>query len=60
MALFEGELELRPLKAPAIRLFARLPLTWVFTDRVLLALQQSLPVQVHRLTGYWITVRTPQ
>ncbi|MBD8575245.1 hypothetical protein IFR09_16370 [Pseudomonas syringae] len=60
MTLFEGELELRPLKAPATRLFARQPLTGVFTDRVLLALQQSLPAQVHRLTRYWITVRTLQ
>lgn len=40
---------------------AGLPLTGVFpladTDRVLAALQQSLPVEVHRLTRYWVTVR---
>ncbi|MEE1925803.1 FecR domain-containing protein [Pseudomonas sp. 148P] len=40
---------------------AGLPLTGVFpladTDRVLTALQQSLPVEVHRLTRYWVTVR---
>lgn len=40
---------------------AGLPLTGVFpladTDRVLAALQQSLPVQVHRLTRYWVSVR---
>ncbi|SDH18079.1 FecR family protein [Pseudomonas flavescens] len=40
---------------------ARLPLTGVFpladTDRVLTALQQSLPVQVQRVTRYWVTVR---
>lgn len=39
---------------------AALPLTGVFplddTDRVLLALQQSLPVKVQRLTAYWVTV----
>lgn len=40
---------------------ARLPLTGVFpladTDRVLTALQQSLPIEVHSLTRYWVTVR---
>ncbi|MEH6800476.1 MAG: FecR domain-containing protein [Halopseudomonas sabulinigri] len=40
---------------------ANLLLTGVFpladTDRVLLALQQSLPIQVHSLTRYWVTVR---
>ncbi|QLF93499.1 FecR domain-containing protein [Pseudomonas sp. ABC1] len=40
---------------------ADLPLTGVFpladTDRVLVALQQSLPVEVHRLTRYWVTVK---
>jgi transmembrane sensor len=40
---------------------AGLPLTGVFpladTDRVLAALQQSLPVEVHSLTRYWVTVR---
>jgi len=40
---------------------AGLPLTGVFpladTDRVLAALQQSLPIEVHRLTRYWVTVR---
>lgn len=39
---------------------ASLPLTGVFpladTDRVLTALQQSLPVRVHSLTRYWVTV----
>lgn len=39
---------------------AALPLTGVFpltdTDRVLLALEQSLPVKVHRLTRLWTTV----
>ncbi|MFJ4067730.1 FecR domain-containing protein [Pseudomonas sp. NPDC089996] len=39
---------------------AKLPLTGVFplsdTDRVLLALQQSLPVTVQKLTRYWVTV----
>lgn len=39
---------------------AHLPLTGVFpladTDRVLVALQQSLPVEVHSLTRYWVTV----
>lgn len=39
---------------------ANLPLTGVFpladTDRVLAALQQSLPVKVHSLTRYWVTV----
>src|SRR5690606_5155155 len=39
---------------------ASLPLTGVFpltdTDRVLTALQQSLPVKVHSLTRYWVTV----
>lgn len=39
---------------------AELPLTGVFpladTDRVLRALQQSLPVRVHNLTRYWVTV----
>lgn len=39
---------------------AALPLTGVFplddTDRVLLALQQSLPVKVQRLRAYWVTV----
>ena len=39
---------------------AGLPLTGVFpladTDRVLLALEQSLPVKVHRLTRLWATV----
>ena len=39
---------------------AELPLTGVFpladTDRVLMALQQSLPVKVHSLTRYWVTV----
>lgn len=116
--LFEGELELRPRQAPAMRMQAgqsrwfsankmgevvpanlnaiawhegrlvaeRMPLeaflaelsrhrpgvlrcdpavagvelTGVFpladTDRVLTALQQSLPVTVHRLTRYWVTV----
>ncbi|OUM26386.1 iron dicitrate transport regulator FecR [Pseudomonas putida] len=42
---------------PAI---AALPLTGVFpladTDRVLTALEQSLPVKVHRLTRYWTTI----
>lgn len=117
--LYEGELELRPRKLPAVRLqagqqrwfsanrfgevdqadgnaiawnenrliaermplgeflvelsrhrpgvlrcdpqVASLPLTGVFplgdTDRVLAALQQSLPVEVHRLTRYWVTVK---
>ena len=40
---------------------AELPLTGVFpladTDRVLAALQQSLPVEVHGVTRYWVTVR---
>lgn len=40
---------------------AELPLTGVFplddTDRVLDALQQSLPVEVQRVTRYWVTVR---
>ena len=40
---------------------AGLPLTGVFpladTDRVLTALQQSLPVRVDRVTRYWVTVR---
>ena len=40
---------------------ADLPLTGVFpladTDRVLAALQQSLPVEVQRVTRYWVTVR---
>ena len=40
---------------------AELPLTGVFpladTDRVLAALQQSLPVDVQRVTRYWVTVR---
>lgn len=40
---------------------AGLVLTGVFpladTDRVLAALQQSLPVEVHSLTRYWVTVR---
>lgn len=40
---------------------ADLPLTGVFpladTDRVLTALQQSLPVEVQRVTRYWVTVR---
>lgn len=39
---------------------ANLPLTGVFpladTDRVLTALQQSLPVKVQSLTRYWVTV----
>lgn len=39
---------------------ANLPLTGVFpladTDRVLAALQQSLPVKVQSLTRYWVTV----
>ncbi|MFK3819200.1 FecR domain-containing protein [Pseudomonas sp. NPDC089407] len=39
---------------------AALPLTGVFpladTDRVLLALEQSLPVKVHRLTRFWTTI----
>lgn len=39
---------------------ADLPLTGVFplanTDRVLDALRQSLPVEVHSLTRYWVTV----
>ena len=39
---------------------AGLPLTGVFpladTDRVLAALQQSLPVKVQRLTRFWVTV----
>lgn len=39
---------------------AKLPLTGVFplsdTDRVLMALQQSLPVKVQRLTRFWVTV----
>ncbi len=39
---------------------ANLSLTGVFpladTDRVLAALQQSLPVKVHSLTRYWVTV----
>ncbi|WP_296269994.1 FecR domain-containing protein [Pseudomonas sp. UBA6323] len=39
---------------------ASLPLTGVFpladTDRVLIALQQSLPVKVQSLTRYWVTV----
>ncbi|MCY1275325.1 Protein FecR [compost metagenome] len=39
---------------------AELPLTGVFpladTDRVLDALQQSLPIRVQRLTRYWVTV----
>ncbi|WP_314408657.1 FecR domain-containing protein [Pseudomonas kuykendallii] len=43
---------------PAI---AGLELTGVFpladTERVLAALQQSLPVEVHSLTRYWVTVR---
>lgn len=40
---------------------AELPLTGVFpladTDRVLAALQQSLPVEMQRVTRYWVTVR---
>lgn len=40
---------------------AGLPLTGVFpladTDRVLAALQRSLPVEVHAVTRYWVTVR---
>ncbi|POA56740.1 MULTISPECIES: FecR domain-containing protein [unclassified Pseudomonas] len=118
VALFEGELELRPRQAPATRLqagqsrwfdasrlgdmtpanrnaiawhdnrliaermplgrfiaelarhrpgmlrcepaVASLPLTGVFpladTDRVLAALQQSLPVKVRSLTRYWVVV----
>ena len=40
---------------------AALPLTGVFpladTDRVLLALQQSLPVEVRQVTRYWVSVR---
>ena len=40
---------------------AKLPLTGVFpladTDRVLAALQQSLPVEMQRVTRYWVTVR---
>lgn len=117
--LYEGELELRPRNAPALRLqagqqrwfsaertgatgqadrnaiawnegrliaermslgqflaelarhrpgvlrcdpqIADLPLTGVFpladTDRVLAALQQSLPVEVQSVTRYWVTVR---
>jgi len=39
---------------------AALELTGVFpladTDRVLMALQQSLPIQVHSLTRFWVTV----
>jgi len=39
---------------------AALELTGVFpladTDRVLTALQQSLPIKVHSLTRYWVTV----
>lgn len=39
---------------------AGLELTGVFplanTDRVLIALQQSLPIEVHSLTRYWVTV----
>lgn len=39
---------------------AHLPITGVFplanTDRVLEALAQSLPVKVHRLTSFWVTV----
>ncbi|KIY41896.1 iron dicitrate transport regulator FecR [Pseudomonas sp. 10-1B] len=39
---------------------ASLPLTGVFpladTDRVLIALEQSLPVKVHRLTRLWTTI----
>lgn len=39
---------------------AALPLTGVFpladTDRVLTALEQSLPVKVHRLTRFWTTI----
>ena len=39
---------------------AELPLTGVFpladTDRVLAALQQSLPVEVRSITRYWVTV----
>ncbi|WP_312595566.1 FecR domain-containing protein [Stutzerimonas nitrititolerans] len=39
---------------------AALELTGVFpladTDRVLTALQQTLPIQVHSLTRYWVTV----
>lgn len=42
---------------PAI---AELPLTGVFpledTERVLGALERSLPIRVHRLTRYWVTV----
>ncbi|MFD2644411.1 FecR domain-containing protein [Pseudomonas japonica] len=42
---------------------AALPLTGVFpladTDRVLAALEQSLPVEIHRLTRYWVTI-TPR
>lgn len=40
---------------------ASLPLTGVFpladTDRVLTALQQSLPVEVQQVTRYWVSVR---
>ncbi|WP_312679758.1 FecR domain-containing protein [Stutzerimonas nitrititolerans] len=40
---------------------AALELTGVFpladTDRVLMALQQSLPIEVHSVTRYWVTVR---
>lgn len=39
---------------------ARLPLTGVFpladTDRVLAALEQTLPVRIQRLTRYWVSV----
>jgi transmembrane sensor len=39
---------------------ASLPLTGVFplvdTDRVLAALEQSLPVKIQRMTRYWVTV----
>ncbi|WP_437879802.1 FecR domain-containing protein [Pseudomonas sp. LRF_L74] len=39
---------------------ARLELTGVFplddTNRVLAALQQSLPIEIHRLSRYWITL----
>ncbi|MDF3870748.1 FecR domain-containing protein [Pseudomonas putida] len=39
---------------------AQLPLTGVFpladTDRVLMAVQQSLPVKIHRLTRFWVNV----
>lgn len=39
---------------------AALELTGVFpladTDRVLMALQQSLPIEVHNVTRYWVTV----